>query len=104
MTEQTQNQSPVEDRSHRKVIEGVVISDGMDKTRTIQIVRRFRHSLYGKVLTNNSKVYAHDEKNDSKKGDRVSIMETRPMSKLKRWRVVQVLERASVARNVEVAS
>lgn len=104
MTEQTKTQASVEERSSRKVLEGIVTSDAMDKTRVVQIVRRFRHSLYGKVLTKNSKVHAHDEANDSKKGDRVSVMETRPISKLKRWRVVQVLERASVARNVEVAS
>lgn len=104
MTDQTQKNTTVEDRSARKTIEGVVVSDAMDKTRVVQIIRRFRHPLYGKVLTKNGKVHAHDEANDSKKGDRVSLMETRPISKLKRWRMVKVLERASVAKNVEVAS
>jgi small subunit ribosomal protein S17 len=89
-----------EARSRRKTLEGRVLSDAMDKTRVIQIERRFRHSLYSKVLTRHTKVYAHDETNDSKKGDRVSLMETRPLSKLKRWRVVQVLQRASVGQNV----
>ena len=63
----------------------------MDKTRVVRIVRRYRHSLYGKVLTGYTKVHAHDETNDSKKGDRVALMETRPLSKLKRWRVVKKL-------------
>jgi small subunit ribosomal protein S17 len=102
MTEQTQQTT--DDRSDRKMLAGVVVSDAMDKTRVIRLERRFRHPLYGKVMTRNTKVYAHDEKNDSKKGDRVSLMETRPMSKLKRWRVVSVLERARVGQNVEVSA
>src|SRR5262245_57772765 len=100
MTAQTQNQAPVEDRSRRKTLEGWVLSDAMDKTRVVRVIRRLRDSMYGKVLTRYTKVYAHDEANDSKKGDRVSLMETRPLSKLKRWRVVKVLDRASVGRNV----
>jgi small subunit ribosomal protein S17 len=104
MTDQTQNQTSQEERSRRKTLEGWVTSDAMDKTRVVKVLRRFRHSLYSKVLTKHSKVHAHDEKNDSKKGDRVELMATRPLSKLKRWRVVKVLERASVGQNVEVAS
>jgi small subunit ribosomal protein S17 len=104
MTTQTENQNSAEERARRKMIEGVVTSDAMDKTRVVRIERRFRHSLYGKVLTRHTKVHAHDEKNETKKGDRVSLMETRPLSKLKRWRVVQVLLKASVGANVEAAS
>ncbi len=104
MTTQTQNQTSADDRAQRKTLEGEVLSSSMDKTRVIRITRRFRHSLYGKVLTRNGKVYAHDETNDSKTGDRVALMETRPLSKLKRWRVVKVLERARVSHTVEAAS
>jgi small subunit ribosomal protein S17 len=93
-----------EDRSRRKTLEGWVVSDKMSKTRTVRILRRFRHSLYGKVLTRTTKVFAHDETNQSRSGDRVSLMETRPMSKMKRWRVVQVLEKARVGAGVEAAS
>ncbi len=103
-TDQTQKPAPAEDRARRKTLEGWVLSDAMDKTRVVRIVRRYRHSLYGKVLTGYTKVHAHDETNDSKKGDRVLIAETRPLSKLKRWRVVKVLDRASVGQNVEAAS
>lgn len=104
MTDQTQSKVSDQKRSARKTLAGRVLSDAMQKTRVVQIERRFRHSLYGKVLTRRGKVHAHDEANDSKKGDLVSLMEIRPMSKLKRWRVVNVLERAKVGQNVEVAS
>jgi small subunit ribosomal protein S17 len=103
MTDPAPQATPPTERSARKTLHGVVLSDAMDKTRVVGIERRFRHSKYGKVLTRRTKVYAHDEANDSKAGDHVSLMETRPLSKLKRWRVVQVLERASVGRNVEAA-
>jgi small subunit ribosomal protein S17 len=85
-----------EERSQRKRLEGWVLSDKMDKTRVIRVVRRLRHSLYEKVLTRHTKVYAHDEKNETHVGDRVALEETRPLSKLKRWRVVKVLEKARV--------
>jgi small subunit ribosomal protein S17 len=85
----------------RKVLEGTVLSDKMDKTRVVEVERRLRHARYGKVQIRTGKVYAHDEKNESKSGDRISVMETRPMSKKKRWRLVKVLERATVAQNVE---
>jgi small subunit ribosomal protein S17 len=100
----TTTAADVEERQNRKTLEGWVLSDKMDKTRTVRIIRRFRHSLYGKVLTRYTKVHAHDEKNESRAGDRVSLMETRPISKLKRWRVVQILEKAKVAQNAEVAA
>jgi small subunit ribosomal protein S17 len=77
-------------------LEGWVMSDKMDKTRVVRIVRRLRHPKYEKVLTRHTKVYAHDEKNESHIGDRVELEETRPMSKLKRWRVVKILEKARV--------
>lgn len=85
-----------EERSKRKTLVGWVLSDKMDKTRVVRIERRLRHSLYEKVLTRNTKVHAHDEKNETHIGDRVALEETRPLSKLKRWRVVKVLEKASV--------
>jgi small subunit ribosomal protein S17 len=103
MTSQTSNNAAPE-RNDRKTLEGRVVSDAMAKTRVVLIQRRFRHSLYGKVLTRDTKVYAHDETNDSKNGDLVSLMETRPLSKLKRWRVVKIVERAKVGQGVEVAS
>lgn len=80
-------------RSQRKVRRGVVVSDRMTKTVTVQLVRRFAHPLYGKQVTKTKKVKAHDDKG-AKVGDTVRIMETRPLSKTKRWRVVQILERA----------
>jgi small subunit ribosomal protein S17 len=78
----------------RKVREGVVVSSAMDKTITVKITDRVRHPLYGKTMQRSTKLYAHDELNDAKAGDRVRITETRPLSKLKRWRLVEVLERA----------
>ena len=92
------------ERSQRKLLEGWVVSDKMDKTRVVRILRRFRHSLYEKVLTRHTKVYAHDEKNETRVGDKVALMETRPLSKLKRWRVVQVLEKGAMRAAEEVAS
>jgi small subunit ribosomal protein S17 len=82
------------DRTARKVREGLVVSDKMDKTVVVSVEDRVKHALYGKVLRRTSKLKAHDEQNDCGIGDRVLIMETRPLSATKRWRVVQVLERA----------
>ncbi len=93
-----------ESRTRRKTLEGRVLSDKMDKTRVVRILRRFRHPFYGKVMTRHTKVYAHDEKNEAHAGDRVSLMETRPLSKLKRWRVVKILEKARVGHGVEAAA
>jgi small subunit ribosomal protein S17 len=81
-------------RSARKVREGVVVSSKMDKTIVISIVERVRHPKYAKFVQRTKKLYAHDEANDAQVGDRVRVMETRPMSKLKRWRLVEVVERA----------
>lgn len=90
-------------RSDRKTLEGVVLSDRMDKTRVVVVERRLSHAKYGKVLKRRTKVYAHDEKNESKAGDRVSLQETRPLSKQKRWRLVRVVEKARVAAGIELA-
>jgi small subunit ribosomal protein S17 len=81
-------------RSRRKVRTGVVVSDKMDKTVVVRIDRQVRHPLYGKIVRRSSKLAAHDEANDAHEGDTVRVMETRPISKSKRWRVVEVVERA----------
>lgn len=81
-------------RNRRKVREGLVTSDSMDKTVVVTISRRVRHPLYGKIINKTSKLHAHDEGNEAHVGDRVRVTETRPLSKTKRWRVVEILERA----------
>jgi small subunit ribosomal protein S17 len=81
-------------RATRKTREGLVVSDKMDKTVVVEVEDRVKHALYGKVLRRSSKVKAHDENNAAGIGDRVSIMETRPLSATKRWRVVEILEKA----------
>ncbi len=82
------------DRGRRKVIQGVVSSDKMDKSRVVVVERRVKHPLYKKYVKKTSKFMAHDEQNDSHIGDTVIIMETRPLSKMKRWRLVEIVERA----------
>ena len=82
------------ERGERKVREGIVVSNKMDKTVVVSVEDRFKHPLYGKVVRRTSKLKAHDEANDCGIGDRVLLMETRPLSATKRWRVVEVLERA----------
>jgi len=81
-------------RNLRKQLIGVVTSNKMDKSMTVSIERRVKHPTYGKYVKKTNKFLAHDEKNDCNIGDVVSIMETRPLSKNKRWRLVQILERA----------
>ncbi len=81
-------------RNRRKVREGLVVSDKMDKTVVVVVEDRVKHPLYGKVLRRTSKLKAHDEQNSCGIGDRVLLMETRPLSATKRWRVVEILERA----------
>ena len=81
-------------RGYRKVREGLVVSDKMNKTVVVAVEDRFKHPLYGKVVRRTSKLKAHDEQNAAGVGDRVLLMETRPMSATKRWRVVEVLEKA----------
>ena len=81
-------------RGERKVRQGTVVSDKMDKTIVVAVEDRVKHALYGKVLRKTSRLKAHDETNQCGIGDRVLIMETRPLSATKRWRVVEVLEKA----------
>lgn len=83
-----------QERGKRKVREGIVVSNKMTKTVVVEVERLVRHPLLGKVLRRTSRFKAHDENNECREGDRVLIMETRPLSKEKRWRVVQILERA----------
>jgi small subunit ribosomal protein S17 len=84
----------VTERHSRKVREGLVVSDKMDKTVVVSVEDRVKHAMYGKVLRRTTKYKAHDETNECGVGDRVLLMETRPLSATKRWRVVQVLEKA----------
>jgi small subunit ribosomal protein S17 len=81
-------------RKARKVREGTVVSNKMDKTVTVAVIERVRHPKYGKFMMRTKRLYAHDETNDVNIGDKVRVMETRPLSKTKNWRVVEVLERA----------
>ena len=83
-----------EERNYRKTRQGLVVSDKMDKTVVVAVEDRVKHALYGKVMRRSSKVKAHDEANAAGVGDRVLIMETRPLSASKRWRVVEILEKA----------
>lgn len=78
----------------RKVREGIVVSDKMDKTVIVAVEQRVKHPLYGKVMTKSERLKAHDEANSAGVGDRVRVMETRPMSATKRWRLVEILEKA----------
>ena len=82
------------ERGARKVRTGVVVSDKMDKTVVVRIDRQVRHALYQKTVRRSSKLSAHDETNDAHLGDTVRVMETRPVSKSKRWRVIEIVERA----------
>jgi small subunit ribosomal protein S17 len=82
------------ERKNRKVREGLVVSNKMDKTAVVAVIERVRHPKYAKFVMRTKKLYAHDETNDVNIGDRVRVMETRPLSKNKCWRVVEVLERA----------
>ncbi len=81
-------------RGKRKVLKGIVVSNKMEKTVLVQVERRFRHPLYKKTITRRKKYMAHDEKNECHIGDFVELMETRPLSKRKRWRVVRILKKA----------
>ncbi len=100
MTELTNNaagetpDASAEERTARKVRTGVVVSDKMQKTVVVAIERRVRHPVYGKMMTRTKKLKVHDEENSAKTGDTVRIMETRPLSKDKRFRLVEIVERA----------
>ena len=82
------------ERNQRKVYTGRVVSDKMDKTITVAVERKVKHPIYGKFVKKTTKFHAHDEKNECGIGDTVKIMETRPLSKTKRWRLVEVVEKA----------
>ncbi|HEY7661097.1 MAG TPA: 30S ribosomal protein S17 [Actinomycetota bacterium] len=91
---ETPSESAEHSRARRKVRVGVVVSDKMDKTVLVRIDRKVRHPLYKKTLARSNKLAAHDEGNEAHLGDTVRVMETRPISKSKRWRVVEIVERA----------
>ncbi len=84
----------IQERNSRKIRTGIVISDTREKTVTVAIRQAFPHPKYGKIVRKTKKLYAHDESFDAKVGDTVKIMETRPISKSKRWRITEVIERA----------
>ncbi|HWL46014.1 MAG TPA: 30S ribosomal protein S17 [Ilumatobacter sp.] len=91
---ETTTTEEAEARKARKVREGLVTSAGMDKTIVVTITERVRHAKYNKFVLRSKKLYVHDEANDAGAGDKVRVMETRPLSKNKRWRLVEVVERA----------
>lgn len=90
----SQQEQATRERGRRKVRTGVVVSDKMEKTVLVRIDRRVRHPLYGKTVARSNKLAAHDEGNEAHVGDTVRVMETRPLSRSKRWRVVEIVERA----------
>jgi small subunit ribosomal protein S17 len=94
MSETNEKAMDEQTRGFRKTREGYVVSDKMDKTVVVAVEDRFKHPLYGKVVRRTSKLHAHDEANAAGIGDKVLLMETRPLSATKRWRVVEILERA----------
>ncbi len=91
---ETQENTQTVNRTSRKTRIGTVVSDKMDKTVVVSIERRVQHPVYGKMVRRTKRLKAHDERNDAKTGDTVRIMETRPLSKDKRWRLVEIVERA----------
>ena len=99
-----QEKQQEEERRRRRTIQGVVVSDKTSKTRVIDVERRVRHPFYEKVMRRRSRFYAHDEENVSHAGDLVEIMSVRPLSKLKRWRLVRVIKAAPRAAVPEAAS
>lgn len=94
MTDMAEETATTKERAVRKVREGTVVSNAMDKTAVVAVVNRVRHAKYNKFVLQTKKLYVHDETNDLNVGDKVRVMETRPLSKSKRWRIVEVLERA----------
>lgn len=93
-TEQNKAEQDTEERGRRKVRQGKVVSSRMNKTIVVAVERLVKHALYGKYVKRTTKLYAHDEKNDAREGDTVRVVETRPLSKLKRWRVQEIVDRA----------
>ncbi|MFD1213752.1 30S ribosomal protein S17 [Arthrobacter sp. GCM10027362] len=94
MSEKEASVTQAQVRGNRKTLRGYVVSDKMDKTIVVEVEDRVKHALYGKVMRRNSKVKAHDEQNSAGIGDLVLISETRPLSATKRWRLVEILEKA----------
>jgi small subunit ribosomal protein S17 len=92
--EETVTESSAQTRGYRKTVRGYVVSDKMDKTIVVEVEDRVKHSLYGKVIRRTSKIKAHDEQNTAGIGDLVLLSETRPLSATKRWRLVEILEKA----------
>ena len=91
-----------ESHGGRRSEEGIVISDVREKTITVEIKRLVKHARYGKYIFRSTNLHAHDEKNEARKGDRVEIMETRPISKQKRWRLVKIIERAAILGQLDI--
>jgi len=96
MTDTTTETNSEQARNSRRVLEGIVSSDAMDKSITIRVERKFKHPKYKKYIRRHSTVHAHDENNEAATGDRVEVMECRPLSKTKRYRLVRVVERPSL--------
>ena len=94
MSEQVNNETATAERGDRKSRRGYVVSDKMDKTVVVQVEDRVKHALYGKVLRKSKRVKAHDEQNSCGVGDLVRIVETRPLSASKNWRIVEIIEKA----------
>lgn len=92
----TDKQAQGQTERRRRILQGTVVSNKMDKTIVVQVTRRYRHPRYKKYISERTRYKAHDETNSAKPGDRVSIMESRPLSREKRWRLQEVLERAAV--------
>jgi small subunit ribosomal protein S17 len=94
VTETVSDAAKADERGYRKTKRGYVVSDKMEKTITVQVEDRVKHALYGKVIRRNAKIKAHDEENSAGIGDLVLLAETRPLSATKRWRLVEILEKA----------
>ncbi len=87
---------PTATNRHRRVVIGTVVSDKMDKTVVVQVVRRYKHSRYKKYVSERLRYKAHDERNEAKVGDKVQIVESRPLSREKRWRLQKIVEKATI--------
>ena len=96
MTETANNTASTDARNSRSVVQGIVSSAGMDKTISVRVERMFKHPKYKKYIRRHSKVHVHDENNEAATGDRVEVMECRPLSKTKRYRLVRIVERPSL--------
>jgi|SRR5689334_13413972 small subunit ribosomal protein S17 len=95
-------QNEPRERGDRRVEIGIVLSDVRNKTITVEVKRLVKHARYGKYIFRSTHLHAHDEKDEAKKGDRVEIVETRPISKQKRWRLIRVVERAAVLGSLDI--